>query len=125
MNYDEMRGKQGANMLNHVATLAGQDPAENENPHFNAMPASVVPCATWAMCWCTAVVLAALCLSSFLARDGLTLAMLPSAFVLVFFALCFLHIFIMEDDLSGLQAPSEPRTSAQKGVLGDHLDSAY
>ena len=25
MNYDEMRGKQGANMLNHVATLVGQD----------------------------------------------------------------------------------------------------
>ena len=25
MNYDEMRGKQGANLLNHVATLVGQD----------------------------------------------------------------------------------------------------
>ena len=25
MNYDEMRGKQGANMLNHVATLVVQD----------------------------------------------------------------------------------------------------
>ena len=25
MNYDEMRGKKGANMLNHVTTLAGQD----------------------------------------------------------------------------------------------------
>ena len=25
MNYDEMRVKQGANMLNHVATLVGQD----------------------------------------------------------------------------------------------------
>ena len=25
MNYDEMRGKQGASMLNHVATLVGQD----------------------------------------------------------------------------------------------------
>ena len=25
MNYDEMREKQGANMLNHVATLVGQD----------------------------------------------------------------------------------------------------
>ena len=25
MNYDEMRGKQGANLLNHVASLLGQD----------------------------------------------------------------------------------------------------
>ena len=25
MNYDEMRGKQGDNLLNHVATLVGQD----------------------------------------------------------------------------------------------------
>ena len=25
MNYNEMEGKQGANMLNHVTTLAGQD----------------------------------------------------------------------------------------------------
>ena len=25
MNYDEMRGKHSANMLNHVATLVGQD----------------------------------------------------------------------------------------------------
>ena len=25
MNYDEMRGKQGANMFNHVGTLVGQD----------------------------------------------------------------------------------------------------
>ena len=25
MNYDEMREKQGANLLNHVATLVGQD----------------------------------------------------------------------------------------------------
>ena len=25
MNYDEIRGRQGASMLNHVATLVGQD----------------------------------------------------------------------------------------------------
>ena len=25
MNYDEMRGKQGANLLNHVTSLLGQD----------------------------------------------------------------------------------------------------
>ena len=25
MNYDEMRGKQGANMLNHVTTMVGQE----------------------------------------------------------------------------------------------------
>ena len=95
----------------------------NKKSPFSTIPASAVPCTARAMCWCTAVVLAAHCLISFSGHGGLTLTMLPSAFLLVFSALCLLRFFIVEDVLSGLQAPSEPRTSAQKGVLSDHLDS--